>query len=412
MGLKLRLITLEFLQFFIWGSWLISLGGYLSYGLSVPATGAQIGTIFATSGLSALLTPGIIGIIADKWMNSERLLGICHLLGAIALSMASRATTYEQLFPWMLFNALVFMPTISLSVSVCYSLLAKERLDPVKAFPPIRIWGTVGFITALFIVDISGWKMSANQLLLASVSALVLSMYSFSLPASPPMKTKSKNLKSAFGLDAWVLFKKKHMTVFFIFSVLLGVCLQITNSFSSSFILGFANTEIYGSQYLDSFAVKHSNIFLSIAQIAEALFILAIPFFMKKYGIKNVLLLSLTAWFLRFTFLGFGNPAEKMIVWVLSMIIYGMAFDFFHLAASLFVEKEAPQTIRASSQGWLMMLSGGVGSMIGNIGAGHVVDYYTKNGITDWPATWYSFALYVLVVGILFAVFFQYKPKE
>lgn len=411
MGLKLRLVILEFLQFFIWGSWLISLGGYLSYGLSAPATGSQIGAVFATSGFAALLTPGIMGIIADKWINSERLLGICHVLGAIVLFFASRASSYEQLFPLMLMNALVFMPTISLSIATCYSLFAKAKLDPVKAFPPIRVWGTVGFITAMFTVDLLGWKISSNQLLLASITALTLGIYSFTLPASPPMKKRIKNWKSAFGLDALILFKKKYMAIFLIFSVFLGICLQITNSFSSSFILGFGNPEVYGDKYLNTFAIRHSNIFLSISQISEALFILAIPFFMKRFGIKKVILLSLLAWFFRFGLFGIGNPGDGVIWLISSMIIYGMAFDFYNISASLFVEKEAPPHIRASSQGLLMMLSGGFGSILGNIGAGYIVDCYTVNRITNWQMTWYTFAIYVLLLGVLFGVLFQYKPQ-
>ncbi|MCC8146147.1 MAG: nucleoside permease [Bacteroidales bacterium] len=412
MSLKLRLIILEFLQFFIWGSWLISLGGYLSYGLEVPANGSQIGAIFATSGFAALITPGIMGIIADKWVNSERLLSICHIIGAIVLYFASRASSYEELFPLMLLNALVFMPTIPLSSSVCYSLLTRSGLDPVKVFPSIRVWGTVGFIIAMFTVDLSGWKISSNQLLLASATALTLAVYAFTLPASPPLKKKIKNWKSAFGLDALVLFRKKYMAVFFVFCVFFGVCLQITNSFSSSFILGFGNAEVYGDKYLNTFTIKHSNIFLSISQVSEALFILAIPFFMKRYGIKKVILISLCAWFLRFAFYGIGNPGSGVVWLILSLIIYGMAFDFFNISASLFVEKEAPQHIRASSQGLLMMLSGGLGSIIGNLTAGYIVDYHTANAVTDWSAIWCFFAVYVLIIGILFAVFFRYKSDR
>lgn len=412
MGLKLRITIMQFLEFFIWGSWLISFGGYLTFGLATPATGPQIGAIFATAGLASLITPGIVGIIADKWLNSERLLGICHLIGAIILFLASRATTYEELFPLMLINAIVFMPTISLSYSVSYSLLEKAGMEPVKTFPPIRVWGTVGFIVAMFVVDFMGWKISPNQLLLASAASLTLGIYSFTLPPSPPRKAKEvKSWRTVFGLDALVLFKRKQMVIFFIFAVLLGVCLQITNSFGSSFILGFGEESVYGDTYKDTFALQHSNIFLSISQISEALFILAIPFFLRRFGIKTVMLMSMGAWVLRFGLFGIGNPGDGVIWLILSMIIYGMAFDFFNISGSLFIEKESPAHIRASSQGMFMMATNGCGAILGNIGAGLVVGYFTKDGVTQWSSAWFVFAAYAFVIGILFALFFKYKHE-
>ena len=415
MNLKLRLTIMQFLEFFIWGSWLISFGGYLmakNGALGNPATPEQVGAIFATAGLASLLMPGIVGIIADKWLNSERLLGICHLLGAVCLFFASQATSYSQLFPLMLLNAMVFMPTIALSYSVCYSLLSKANLEPIKSFPPIRVWGTVGFIVAMWFVDLMGWKISSNQLLLASGAALTLGIYAFTLPPSPPVKTQvKKSWKSSFGLDALVLFKRRQMTVFFIFSVLLGVCLQITNSFGSSFILGFGDISVYGNIYSKTFAVEHSNIFLSISQISETLFILTIPFFLRKFGIKNVILMSFAAWVLRFGLFGIGNPGSGVAWLIASMIIYGMAFDFFNISGSLFIEKEVPEHIRASSQGLFMMATNGCGAVLGNISAGFVIGRFTHAGIINWSNAWFAFAAYALVIGIVFALFFQYKKN-
>ncbi len=410
MGIKFRLIISQFLQFFIWGSWLISFGGYLSFGLVEPASGPQVGAVFAIAGLASLLTPGLIGIIADKWINSERLLGLCHLIVAFALFNASRATNYEQIFPWMLLNAMAFMPTIALNNSVCFGVLRKTGQDPVKVFPPIRVWGTVGFIVAMFVVDLSGWKINANQLLLASGAALALGIYSFTLPPSPPMRLQgAAGWKAVFRLDAFALFKNKQIAVFFIFAVLIGVCLHITNSFGSSFILGFGNEAVYGDEYQDAFAIKHSNIFLSISQISEALFILTIPYVFKRYGIKTVLLMSLMAWVFRFGFFGIGNPGSGVIWLILSMIIYGIAFDFFNISASLYIEKESPQHLRASAQGLLMMVTSGLGSVLGNLGAGYVVAFFTTDGITNWSYTWFVFAGYALIIGLLFSIFFRYK---
>ncbi|GHV31990.1 xanthosine permease [Bacteroidia bacterium] len=402
MGIKLRLTITQFLEFFIWGSWLISFGNYMfSMGM-----GDKIGTLFATAGIASFIMPTIVGIIADRWINSEKLLGVLHLLGACCLFMASRATGFNQLYLCMFLNAVVFMPTIGLSYSVCYSIMAKNNMDTVKDFPPIRSWGTVGFIVAMWIVNLAGWGTSSNQLLLASASALCFGIFAFTLPPSPPTRAqKGSSLISVLGLDALVLLKEKKMALFFFFAILLGICLQITNSYGSAFLGSFQ------ADYPDSFAVRYNNIFMSISQIAEALFILAIPFFLRRFGIKTVMLMSLGAWFLRFGLFGIGNPGTGMIWLTLSMIIYGMAFDFFNISGSLFIEKETPAKFRASAQGMLMMVTNGLGAIIGNYGAENVINHFTKEGVTDWPACWFIFAGYALVIGVLFAVFFQYKRE-
>jgi NHS family xanthosine MFS transporter len=393
-----------FLNFFIWGAWLISFGGYLDH---IGIAGNQIAFIYAMAGIASIITPGIIGIIADKWLNSERLYGICHLIGAAALYFASKATSYDQLWPWMMLNALVFMPTISLSFSVSYSLLTKAGLNTVKDFPPIRTWGTVGFIIAMWIVNFLGWNMTSHQLLLASAAGLVLGIYSFTLPPSPPVKTQGKtSWKTAFGLDAFSLFKQRKMVVFFIFALLLGICLQITNTWGTPFLNSF------DSDYAGSFSVKYPLVILSISQISEALFILAIPFFLRRYGIKTVMLLSLGAWVLRFGFFGIGNPGTGFTWLLLSMIVYGMAFDFFNISGSLFIEKEAPANIRSSAQGLFMMAANGFGAVIGQFAAAEVINRFTSpEGIRDWHSIWFTFAAYALIIGVLFAVFFKYKHK-
>jgi len=389
---------MQFLEFFIWGCWLISFGGYMvSLGM-----GDKIGTLFATAGIAALIMPTIVGIIADRWINSEKLFGILHFLGACCLFMASKATTFNELYLCIILNALVFIPTIGLSYSVCYSIMASRRMDTVKSFPAIRTWGTVGFVVAMWVVNIAGWGTSPNQLLLASASSLVLGLYAFTLPPSPPTRVqKGSSLISVLGLDALVLLKERKMAIFFLFAILLGVCLQITNSYGSAFLGSFRES------YPDSLAVKYDNILLSISQISEALFILAIPFVMRKFGIKTVILMSLGAWVLRFGFFGIGNPGSGLVWLVLSMIIYGMAFDFFNISGSLFIEKETPAKFRASAQGILMMVTNGMGAIIGNFGAEFVINYNTNNGVTNWPLCWFIFAGYALIIGILFALSFR-----
>jgi nucleoside transporter len=259
----------------------------------------------------------------------------------------------------------------------------------------------------MWIVNLAGWGTSSNQLVLAGASALCLGVYSFTLPASPPTKAqKGSSLISTLGLDALVLLKEKKMAIFFLFAVLLGVCLQITNSYGSTFLNSFS------AEYPDAFAVKYNNIFLSISQIAEALFILAIPFFMRKFGIKTVMLMSLGAWVLRFGLFGIGNPGGGLIWLTLSMIIYGMAFDFFNISGSLFIEKETPAKFRASAQGLLMMVTNGLGAIVGNYGAEIVINYHTKNMVTNWSICWLIFAGYACVIGLLFALFFKETKKQ
>ena len=409
MNIKIRLTAMQFLQFFVWGAWLISLGSYMNNTLHFE--GGEIGKIFATMGIAALFMPGLTGIIADKWMNAEKLYGLLHLIGAGALFYASTASTYEQMYVAMLFNLLAYMPTLSLANTVSYNALEKYKLDLVKDFPPIRVWGTVGFICAMWLVDLTGFKYSAAQLYVAAISAAVLGLYSFPLPTCPPECNEKKTWLSAFGLDALVLFKQKKMAIFFLFSMLLGAALQITNTYGDTFLSSFASIP----EYADSFGVKHSVILLSISQMSETLFILAIPFFLKHFGIKRVMLISMFAWVFRFGLFGLGNPGDGLWMLILSMIVYGMAFDFFNVSGSLFTEMEAHSGIRASAQGLFFMMTNGIGAFVGGYASGAVVDmfsvYAEGGGVIsrEWTPIWMIFAAYALVLALVFTVVFRYK---
>ncbi|BEG98141.1 xanthosine permease [Bacteroides sedimenti] len=403
---------MNFLQFFVWGAWLISLGGYM--GRNLHFEGGQIGAIFATMGIASLIMPGLIGIIADKWINAERLLGICHLLGASFLFYASTLTGYDEMYWAMLLNLMVYMPTLSLANTVSYNALENNRFDIVKDFPPIRVWGTIGFICAMWAVDLTGFKHSSAQLYVSSISALFLGIYSFTLPKCPPAKSENKTLLSSFGLDALVLFKRRKMAIFFFFSMLLGAALQITNSYGDLFLSSFKEIP----QYADSFGVKHSVILLSISQMSETLFILAIPFFLRRFGIKQVMLISMIAWVFRFGLFGVGNPGEGLPLLILSMIVYGMAFDFFNISGSLFVEMETTPQIRASAQGLFFMMTNGLGAIMGGYASGAVVDFFSKYAIVsgqsqlisrDWHSIWLIFAAYALTIAIFFTFAFNYK---
>lgn len=408
MSIKFRLIVMNFLQFFIWGSWLISLGGYM--GNVLHFEGGQIGAIFATMGIASIIMPGIIGIIADKWINAEKLYGMLHILGGGCLIYASTATDYNHMYWAMLLNMLFYMPTLALANTVSYGALEKYKCDIVKDFPPIRIWGTIGFICAMWAVDLTGFKANNAQLWVAGASAFILGLYAFSLPKCPPAKTEAKTMLSAFGLDALQLFKRKKMAIFFLFSMLLGAALQITNTYGDLFLGSFAAIP----EYADSFGVKHSVILLSISQMSETFFILAIPFFLRKFGIKQVMLISMFAWVLRFGLFGLGNPGPGLWMLILSMIIYGMAFDFFNISGSLFVEIETKTSIRASAQGLFFMMTNGLGAIIGGYASGAVVDAFSvySNGMLvsrNWPDIWFIFSAYALLIGILFAFVFRYK---
>ena len=395
---------MNFLEFFIWGSWLISLGGYMFNVLHF--TGVQVGSIYGTMGIGAIVTPALFGIVADRWVNAERVLGLCHIAGAISLLWASTLTDYGTFYIAMLFNSFFFMPTLALNNTVSYIVLEKRGFNIVKDFPPIRVWGTVGFIFAMWTVDLCGWNKSPLQLYISAGAALLLGIYAFTMPACLPAGTDQKrSFASSLGLDAFVLFKQKKMLIFFVFTMLLGAALQITNAFGSAFIDDFSKNPLYAG----SFAVRHTNLLISISQISETLFILTIPFFLRKFGIRQVIIMSIFAWVFRFGLFGIGNPGSGLPLLILSMIIYGMAFDFFNISGSLFVEKEADIRIRASAQGLFTLMLNGIGAFFGTYISGRVVDYFTVENVRDWHSIWFSFAAYALVLGIIFPLVFKYK---
>ncbi len=405
MNLKLRLIIMNFLQFFVWGAWLLSFGKYM--GVTLHFSGGQIGSIFMTLGIASLFMPGLMGVIADRWLSPNKLYALVHILGAFLLFLAARQTEYNSLYWVMLFYLLLYMPTIALDNTISYCLLERNKYDIVKVFPPIRVWGTVGFILAVWVIDLLGWGLSNKQLYFSAAFSLILGVYSLSLPNCGIVKTATKKtLSQALGVDALVLFKNKKMAIFFIFSMLLGAALQITNMWGEAFLHDFGKI----AQFKEAFAVTHNGILMSISQISETLFILTIPFFLKKYGIKKVMLMSMFAWVLRFGLFGIGSPVRLGLFFlILSMIIYGMAFDFFNISGSLFVEMEAEPKIRASAQGLFMIMTNGFGAMIGAYGSGVIIDSYTTNGISNWQNIWFIFAAYALVVAVAFALLFKYK---
>ncbi|KAF2081001.1 nucleoside permease [Flavobacterium sharifuzzamanii] len=452
MGIKNRLIFMSFLQFFVWGAWLITIGNYW-FGTKIWE-GTQFGLVFGTMGIASLFMPTLTGIIADRWVNAEKLYGILHILYAAVLFGIAQVTTPDTFIIVMLLAMCCYMPTIALSNSISYTSLKLNNKNIVKDFPPIRVWGTIGFIVAMWITNLSGSKATEYQFYIAGIGALILGIYAFTLPKCEPQRLIKENATwiETFGLESFKLFANYKMALFFVFSMFLGGALQLTNAYGDVFLDEFKHFP----KYADSFVIKYSTIIMSISQVSETLFILAIPFFLRRFGIKQVMLISMLAWVLRFGLFAFGDPVNGLWMIILSCIVYGMAFDFFNISGSLFVESNTDSKIRSSAQGLFMMMTNGVGAVLGSLTSGWAIDrFFTKsftnttelagflqtdasnekmvefvksqgNSISadgiftnpvlmkDWHTIWLSFAAYALVIAIAFAVLFKHKhdPKE
>ncbi|WP_291529607.1 nucleoside permease [Bacteroides sp. UBA939] len=414
MSIKVRLIIMNFLQFAVWGAYLTSMGSYL---ISVNLA-SHIGIFYAMQGIVSLFMPAILGIIADRWIPAQKLLSFSHFTAALFMALAGyygmtagTEVEFSTLFTFYSLSVAFYMPTLALSNSVAYTVLDKAGLDTVKTFPPIRIFGTIGFISSMWIVDLLGLQNTYGQFFACAAIGVVYGAYALTLPNCPVSKAgQNKSLVEALGLRAFTLFKQKKMAIFFIFSMLLGVSLQITNGFANPYISSFGSIP----EYANTFGVQHANILISLSQVSETLCILLIPFFLKRFGIKQVMLIAMFAWVLRFGLFGTGNPGSGVWMFVLSMIVYGVAFDFFNISGSLFVDKETDKSIRSSAQGLFVIMTNGFGATIGTLGAQVVVDYFvdfksSMPQVTQWQSSWFVFAGYALIVAIVFAFVFKYK---
>ena len=418
MNLKVRLAVMNFLEFAAWGAYLTCMGRFLgNIGFST-----EIGWFYSMQGIVSIFMPAIIGIIADRWIQAQRLLGLCHLLAGLFMIATAwygyqngSESDFATIFTLYSLSIAFYMPTIALANSVAYNGLTQAGMDTVKDFPPIRVWGTVGFILMMWFVDLMGFQDNQNQFLASGIVSVVLFLYSFTLPQCPVKKTdEKKSFSEALGLRAFALFKQKEMAIFFIFSLLLGVCLQISNGYANPFIASFGAV----AEYAETFGVQHANILISLSQISETVCILLIPFFMKRFGIKNVMLIAMFGWVFRFGFFGMGNPGSGVWLFVLSMIVYGVAFDFFNISGSLFVESRTDESIRSSAQGLFMLMTNGIGASLGTLGAQAIINRFTHGEVVDgnfftvgdWTTCWFIFAGYALLLGLAFSVVF--KPKK
>lgn len=413
--LQLRLIVMNFLEFAVWGAYLTSMGSYLAtHGLST-----QIGWFYAVQGIVCLFMPGLVGVVADRWLAGHRLLGLCHAIagalmlytGFTALGMGATASMSGLFIPYAL-SVAFFMPTIGLSNAVAFNALGQAGLDTVRDFPPIRVFGTIGFICTMLLVNFLGFQTEHQQFLLSGALSLVLALYAPTLPPCPvSSRDERKSVAQSLGLDAFKLLANRRMAIFFIFSMLLGVSLQITNGYANPFIMSFKNIP----EYAHTFGANNANALISLSQISETCCILLIPFFMKRFGIKRVMLIAMFAWVLRFGLFATGDPGAGVWMFILSMIVYGVAFDFFNISGALFVDNHTDKSIRSSAQGLFMMMTNGLGATIGTIVAMWVVNYYVQEGaspelnIAGWRTCWAIFSAYAFAVFVLFALLFKEK---
>ncbi len=415
-SLKVRLAIMSFLEFAVWGAYLTSLGNYLGR----VGLGSEIKWFYAVQGIVSIFMPAIIGIIADRWIHAQRMLSLCHLIAGVFMGLAGwycleagEGVTFGPLFWLYTVSVAFFMPTIGLSNAVAYSALTKAGMDTVKEFPPIRVFGTVGFICSMLFVNFTQFQTNFYQLFTSAVLSFVLCGYALTLPDCPTNSNTEGSIAEKLGLKAFTLFKDKKMAIFFIFSMLLGVSLQITNGYGNVFITSFQEV----AEFANTWGAKNANALISLSQMSETLCILLIPFFLKRFGIKGTMFVSMLAWVGRFGFFGIGNPGELVWLFVLSMIVYGVAFDFFNVSGSLYVDQETDSSMRSSAQGLFMLMTNGLGATIGTLSAGAVLDNFVFSRpagveqIDGWHTSWLIFAGYALVVAILFYIIFQDKKK-
>ena len=409
--LQARLAALSFLEFAVWGAYLISLGNYLgSVGLAT-----HIGWVYAVQGIVSIFMPAIVGIIADRWIQAQRMLSLCHLLAGLFMGAAAvyALTTPEvqfgPLFTLYSISVAFFMPTIGLCNAVSFNALSRNGLDTVTYFPPIRVFGTVGFICSMLFVNFTQFQTNPYQLATSAVLSFCLALYALTMPQCPTNRSASGSIADQLGLKAFSLFKERRMAIFFIFSMCLGVSLQITNSYGNIFITSFSDI----AEYADTWGARNANALISLSQISETLCILLIPFCLKRFGIKIVMLISMIAWVLRFGFFGLGDTGSGLWLLVLSCIVYGVAFDFFNVSGGLYVDQQTSKEQRSSAQGLFMIMTNGIGATVGTLAAQGVVNHYVFSQATPeaqqagWTTSWFIFAAYALVIAILFMIIFK-----
>lgn len=396
MGLKtrLQLSTMMFLQYFIWGTWYVTLNTYLGQTLGFTAT--QIGLCYGTFAIAAMISPFFVGLIADKYFATEKVLGAMHILGAILLIVASRATTFQLFYPALLLYTLSYAPTMALTNSLSFH----QMENPGKQFPGVRVLGTIGWIVANNVIGWLGFTLTVEQLYVGAAASLLLGLYSFTLPHVPPKKEKKANLKELIGLDALSLFKNRSFATLMIASVLIFIPVSFYFGFTASFMADIGiNTDIIPNR-------------ISMGQMAEILFILILPFFITRFGVKRVLFVGITAWLVRFLLFANGDAGSGVWMIYTGIILHGVCYDFFVVTGQIFVDEKAPDNLKSSAQGLITFATYGLGMFIGTWFAGRTIDSLTVGGVPDWDKIWYVPTVIAAIVLVIFIFLFKEKKKR
>ena len=395
--ITLRLCTMMFMQFFVWGAWFVTLGTFM--GSTLQASGGEIGMAYGTQSWGAIIAPFIIGLIADRYFNAERILGVLHLAGAALMYMLYTATDFDNFYPYLFVYMLCYMPTLALVNSVSFNQLK----DPASEFGKIRLWGTIGWIVAGLVISyVFSWDaqdsiangMLRNTFGMTAIVSLVLGLYSFSLPATPPAaRGQAVSMRDILGLDALALLKDRNYFVFFIASVL--ICIPLAFYYS------------YANPFLTDIGVANATGKMTIGQVSEVLFMLLLPFFLKRFGIKATLLVGMLAWVLRYVSFAFGDPNDTMVLLLLGIALHGICYDFFFVSGQIYTDQKAGETIKSAAQGLITLATYGVGMLIGFAAAGHIVDAYTVAGTYQWQTIWLIPAAFAAVVFVIYALAFK-----
>ncbi|MFY0669229.1 MAG: nucleoside permease [Alteromonas stellipolaris] len=395
--ITLRLSTMMFLQFFIWGGWFVTLGTYLAGTLA--ASGGQIGMAFSTQSWGAIIAPFIVGLIADRFFNAERILGVLHLCGAVLMYMMYQASDFTTFYPYVLGYMIAYMPTLALVNSVAFG----QMTNPSKEFGKIRVWGTVGWIVAgLLISYVFSWDstsaiadgMLRNTFMLCAIASLALGIFSFTLPATPPKAAGQKTgLRDVLGLDALALLKDKNFFVFFLSSVL--ICIPLAFYYQNA------------NPFLTEIGVENATGKMTLGQVSEVLFMLALPVFLNKFGIKATLLIGMAAWVLRYALFAFGNADEGLFMLIVGIALHGICYDFFFVSGQIYTDAKAGERIKSAAQGLITLATYGVGMLIGFAVAGKITDEYTTAASHSWQDIWLFPAGFAAVVLIIFLMLFK-----
>lgn len=399
---RFKLSFMMFLEFFIWGAWFVTLGTFL--GNNLKATGAETGAVFSTQSWGAIIAPFIVGLIADRYFNAERILGVLHIIGAVLMYQMYNATEISVFYPYVLGYMILFMPTLALVNSVSFN----QMKDPEKEFSNIRIWGTIGWIAAgLLISFFFHWDskegtesgLLKNTFLMAGIVSLVLGLFSFTLPKTPPKVTGEKiTVSDVLGLDALKLLKDKNFLIFFISSIL--ICIPLAFYYQNA------------NPFLSDIGVDNPTGKMTIGQASEVIFLLFIPVFFKRFGFKMTILVGMLAWAVRYALFAYGNAGELSFMLILGIALHGVCYDFFFVSGQIYTNSKAGERFKSSAQGLITLATYGVGMLIGFAVAGKISDAYkSAAGVMDWKMVWIIPAGIAAVVFILFALVFNDKTK-